>query len=125
MSITKQHTNLTQRQSRFIDNLLAGSDSAKQCAIDAGYSVRSAKVEACRLLKNDKVLQELHLRSKKVLGVKAITALHTVSNLSANANSEYVRLEASKDILDRVGMRDDTTNGTQLTNAIQVNIDLS
>ena len=50
---------LTTRQSNFIDNLLAGGVSAKQCAIDAGYSERSAKVEASRLLKNSKVLHQL------------------------------------------------------------------
>ena len=115
---------LTTRQSNFIDNLLAGGVSAKQCAIDAGYSERSAKVEASRLLKNSKVLHILHQRAKKVLGVRAITALQTVSNLSQYANSEYVRLEASKDLLDRAGLREEQ-NQTLGTNNIQVNIDLT
>tara|TARA_R100000353_G_scaffold60583_1_gene47965 strand:- start:178 stop:567 length:390 start_codon:yes stop_codon:yes gene_type:complete len=115
---------LTTRQSNFIDNLLAGGVSAKQCAIDAGYSERSAKVEASRLLKNSKVLHHLHQRAKKVLGVRAITALQTVSNLSQYANSEYVRLEASKDLLDRAGLREEQ-NQTLGTNNIQVNIDLT
>lgn len=121
----KYNDQLTTRQSRFIDNLLAGSTSAKQCAIDAGYSERSAKVEASRLLKNSKVLHVLHQRAKKVLGVRAINALQTVSNLSQYANSEYVRLEASKDILDRAGLTNDTNQTQQIGNAIQVNIDLS
>ena len=115
---------LTTRQSNFIDNLLAGGVSAKQCAIDAGYSERSAKVEASRLLKNSKVLHHLHQRAKKVLGVRAITALQTVSNRSQYANSEYVRLEASKDLLDRAGLREEQ-NQTLGTNNIQVNIDLT
>tara|TARA_Y100000361_G_scaffold107052_1_gene96803 strand:+ start:763 stop:1152 length:390 start_codon:yes stop_codon:yes gene_type:complete len=115
---------LTTRQSNFIDNLLAGGVSAKQCAIDAGYSERSAKVEASRLLRNSKVLHHLHQRAKKVLGVRAITALQTVSNLSQYANSEYVRLEASKDLLDRAGLREEQ-NQTLGTNNIQVNIDLT
>ena len=121
----KYNDQLTTRQSRFIDNLLAGSTSAKQCAIDAGYSERSAKVEASPLLKNSKVLHVLHQRAKKVLGVRAINALQTVSNLSQYANSEYVRLEASKDILDRAGLTNDTNQTQQIGNAIQVNIDLS
>lgn len=123
---TKSNTTqeLTTRQSNFIDNLLAGGVSAKQCAIDAGYSERSAKVEASRLLKNSKVLHHLHQRAKKVLGVRAITALQTVSNLSQYANSEYVRLEASKDLLDRAGLREEQ-NQTLGTNNIQVNIDLT
>jgi phage terminase small subunit len=116
---------LTDKQSKFIDNLLAGSTSAKQCAIDAGYSPHSAKVEASRLLKHSKVLHVLHQRAKKALGVKAITALNTVSNLSQYANSEYVRLEASKDIMDRAGLREEQDSTRVLGNAIQVNIDLS
>ena len=59
------------------------------------------------------------------LGVRSIKALQTISMLSENANSEYVKLEASKDILDRTGIHNDSVNSTTLNNAIQVNIDLS
>ena len=59
------------------------------------------------------------------LGVRSIKALQTISMLSENANSEYVKLEASKDILDRTGISNDSGNSTTLNNAIQVNIDLS
>ena len=122
MKIDKSQS-LTTRQQAFIDNLLTNGGTATQCAIKAGYSKKSAKVEASRLLKNSKVLHILHQRAKKVLGVRAITALQTVSNLSQNANSEYVRLEASKDLLDRAGLREETDSTQQLNN-IQVNIDL-
>ena len=59
------------------------------------------------------------------LRARCVSALQTVSKLSQDANSEYVRLEASKDILDRAGIRDDSTSHNPITNAIQVNIDLS
>ena len=123
MKIDKSQS-LTTRQQAFIDNLLTNRGTATQCAIKAGYSKKSAKVEASRLLKNSKVLHHLHQRAKKVLGVRAITALQTVSNLSQYANSEYVRLEASKDLLDRAGLREEQ-NQTLGTNNIQVNIDLT
>ena len=115
---------LTTKQQAFIDNLLAGVGTQTECAIQAGYSTKSAKVEASRLLKQDKVLNQLQKQAIKTLGYRSITALDTVSNLSQNANSEYVRLEASKDILDRAGIRDESSNQVQLGNAIQVNIDL-
>ena len=70
-------------------------------------------------------LKQLQQQAIKQLGYRSIQAMDTVSNLSANANSEYVRLEASKDILDRAGIRTDEGNSTTLGNAIQVNIDLS
>jgi len=118
-------TELTTRQQAFIDNLLTNGGTATDCAIKAGYSKKSAKVEASRLLKHDKVLKQLQQQAIKQLGYRSIQAMDTVSNLSANANSEYVRLEASKDILDRAGIRTDEGNSTTLGNAIQVNIDLS
>ena len=117
-------TELTTRQQAFIDNLLTNGGTATQCAIKAGYSKKSAKVEASRLLKQDKVLKALQTQAMKSLGYRSISALDTVSNLSQNANSEYVRLEASKDILDRAGIRNEESNQTNLGNAIQVNIDL-
>jgi len=118
---------LTEMQMKFAYELVTneGRKTATQCAIDAGYSPHSAKVEASRLLKHSKVLHVLHQRAKKALGVKAITALNTVSNLSQYANSEYVRLEASKDIMDRAGLREEQDSTRVLGNAIQVNIDLS
>ena len=123
MKIDKSQS-LTIRQQAFIDNLLTNGGTATQCAIKAGYSKKSAKVEASRLLKQDKVLKALQTQAMKSLGYRSISALDTVSNLSQNANSEYVRLEASKDILDRAGIRTEDSQQTQLGNAIQVNIDL-
>ena len=117
-------TELTTRQQSFIDNLLSNGGSATQCAIKAGYSKKSAKVEASRLLKHDKVLKALQNQAIKTLGYITIQALDTVSNLSSNANSEYVRLEASKDILDRAGIRTEDNSSQSLGSAIQVNIDL-
>jgi len=118
-------TELTTRQQAFIDNLLTNGGTATQCAIKAGYSTKSAKTEASRLLKHDKVLKALQNQAIKTLGYRSIQALDTISHLSSNANSEYVKLEASKDILDRAGIRTEDGAQTRVGNAIQVNIDLS
>ena len=118
-------TQLTTRQQAFIDILLTNGGTATQCAIKAGYSKKSAKVEASRLLKQDKVLKVLQEQAMKSLGYRSISALETVSKLSQNANSEYVRLEASKDILDRAGIKSQDDSHQSLGSAIQVNIDLS
>ena len=69
-------------------------------------------------------MKQLQTQAMKTLGYRSIQALDTVSNLSASANSEYVRLEASKDILDRAGIKQDQSDTKSLGNAIQVNIDL-
>ena len=123
----KPHANyvLTDKQSKFIDNLLASGGNRTQSAIDAGYSAKSAHVEASRLCKNSNVLQALYDRSIQSLSVDAVRALSTVSNLSQDAKSEYVRLEASKDIMDRAGLRKEDTTTSQVGNVILVKIDLS
>lgn len=115
---------LTDKQSKFVDNMLANGGSRTQSAIDAGYSPKSAHVEASRLCKNTAVLQALYDRSLQSLSVDAIKALHTVSSLSSDAKSEYVRLEASKDIMDRAGLRSEDTTNTSVGNDIVVKIDL-
>jgi phage terminase small subunit len=115
---------LTEKQSNFVDNLLASGGNRTQSAIDAGYSKNSASVEASRLCKNNKVLAELHRRSVERIGIDAIKALHQVSSLSSDAKSEYVRLEASKDLLDRAGISKADDTSSVLAGNIQVNIDL-
>jgi len=123
----KPHTDyvLTDKQSKFVDNLLASGGNRTQSAIDAGYSTKSAHVEASRLCRNSNVLQALYDRSIKSLSVDAVRALSTVSNLSQDAKSEYVRLEASKDLMDRAGLRKEDTTTSQVGNDILVKIDLS
>jgi len=115
---------LTDKQSKFVDNMLASGGSRTQSAIDAGYSSNSAHVEASRLCKNTAILQALYDRSLQSLSIDSVKALHTVSSLSTDAKSEYVRLEASKDIMDRAGLRNEDTTNTSVGNDIVVKIDL-
>ncbi len=105
--------------------MLASNCSRTQSAIDAGYSTKSAHVEASRLCRNSNVLQALYDRTISSLSVDAVRALATVSNLSQDAKSEYVRLEASKDIMDRAGLRTQEQESVKLGNDIVVKIDLS
>ena len=123
--ITSTEVSLTPKQSAFVDALLANGGSRTQSAIDAGYSPKSAHVEASRLIKNERVLQELYRRSVQSLGVNAVKALHTVSNLVSDAKSEYVRLEASKDIMDRAGLRSPDSQVNTIGTDITVKIDLT
>lgn len=124
---TKPHTNyvLTDKQSKFVDNMLASNCSRTQSAIDAGYSKKSAHVEASRLCRNSNVLQALYDRTISSLSVDAVRALATVSSLSQDAKSEYVKLEASKDIMDRAGLRVQEEESSTIGNDIVVKIDLS
>lgn len=55
---------LTDKQARFVAAYIAGGDK-KKAALSAGYSEKSAAVEACRLLKNPRVLAEIERRKNK------------------------------------------------------------
>jgi hypothetical protein len=51
-------------------------------------------------------------------------AVHKVASLAQKAKSEYVQLEASKDILDRAGFKPIDRAQVQVAGDIRVQIDL-
>jgi len=57
--------------------------------------------------------------------LSATKSLKQVVNLSNNAKSEYVKLEASKDILDRAGHKPIDRTQTQVVGDFNIKIDLS
>ena len=57
--------------------------------------------------------------------LSATGALATVARLSRTAKSEYVQLEASKDLLDRAGYKPIDRSQVQIAGDIKVSIDLS
>ena len=71
-------------------------------------SAKWASQEAYQLLRNPKIkalIEQLQqdMRSKFVL--LAPSALHRLEDLAENADSEMVKLQANKEILDRAGLR--------------------
>ena len=61
----------------------------------------------------------------RTIGLGAVTASNKMIHLADNAKSEYVQLEASKDILDRVGLRTPDKVQHSVVGDIKVNIDLT
>ena len=59
------------------------------------------------------------------LGLGAVSASKRLIELSSGARSEYVQLEASRDILDRVGLRAPDKVRHSFEGNINVNIDLT
>ena len=54
----------------------------------------------------------------------APAAVHQLAGLAKQAKSEYVQLEASKDLLDRAGFKPVDRSQVQLAGDIKVSIDL-
>ena len=112
-----------------VDTIVAQGCSIKEAAKIAGYSKEGSeeagRVSASRTLRLPKVQQYMTSRIAETLGLGAVIASRKLIDLSSGAKSEYVQLEASRDILDRVGMRVPDKVRHQIEGDIKINIDLS
>jgi phage terminase small subunit len=115
---------LTTKQNQFIDAYVANGGNGSAAARDAGYAESSAHVEANRALKNPLIVQEIFRRTALAIGAALPKALNTVVRLSESAKSEYVQLEASRDLLDRAGMKAPEKIDHRLDGEFRVTIDL-
>ena len=120
---------LTDKQRALVDTIVATGCSITEAAKKAGYSTEvskdSARVSASRTLRLPKVQQYMQQRVAQTLGLGAVSASKRLIELSTGARSEYVQLEASRDILDRVGLRAPDKVSHNIQGDIKINIDLS
>jgi len=117
---------ITEKQKKLVDTLVAKGCSIKQASEDAGYAKgESGRVTASKALKIPHVQQYMMTAIAESMGINATKALNKIVQLSSNAKSEYVSLEASKDILDRAGFKaPDKVMHSHVGN-VNVKIDLS
>ena len=120
---------LTEKQRQLVDTIVATGCSIKEAAEKAGYSSKgkgdAGRVSASRTLRLPKVQQYMQSRIAQTLGLGAVSASRKLIELSNGARSEYVQLEASRDILDRVGLRAPDKVAHNIQGDIKINIDLS
>ena len=97
---------VTSRQAALVDTLVATGCSITEAAVEAGYaSGESGRVTASKALRLPHVQQYMIERVGEALGLNATVAAAKLLHLAKGAKSEYVQLEASKDILDRAGFK--------------------
>jgi phage terminase small subunit len=117
---------LTKRQSALVDTLVATGCSIKNAAEEAGYaSGESGRVSASKTLRLPHVQEYMMVRINETMGLNATVAAARVLTLAQGAKSEYVQLEASKDILDRAGFKPIDRSQVQIAGDIRVSIDLT
>lgn len=115
----------TPKQQALVDTLVTEGCSIQEAAEKAGYSKgESARVSGHRALALPHVQQYMQSKMTETFGISATGALATVARLSRNAKSEYVQLEASKDLLDRAGYKPIDRSQVQVAGDIKVSIDL-
>ena len=119
-------TRITEKQKKLVDTLVAKGCSVKQASEEAGYAQgESGRVSASKALKPPPVQQYMMQQIADSIGINATIASNKLLRLASGAKSEYVQLEASKDILDRAGFKaPDKVMHSHVGN-INVKIDLS
>ena len=116
---------LTKRQTALVDTIVANGCTIAKATEIAGYSSgESGRVTATKTMKLPHVQQYLMTRMNEEFGLSATLAAGTVRRLAMGAKSEYVQLEASKDLLDRAGYKPIDRSQVQVAGDIRVTIDL-
>jgi hypothetical protein len=111
---------------KLVDTLVALGGSIKDASQVAGYAEgESGRVSASRALRLPHVQQYMMQSVKDTLSIHATNACSRLVTLSSSARSEYVQLEASKDILDRAGFKAPDKVAHLHAGEIKVSIDLS
>jgi phage terminase small subunit len=117
---------LTKKQMSLVDTLVATGCTLREAAEEAGYAEgESGRVTASKTIRLPHVQSYMMQRVNEQLGMNATVAAARVMNLATGARSEYVQLEASKDILDRAGFKPIDRSQVQVAGDIRVSIDLS
>ena len=116
---------LTSKQIILVDTLVATGCSIKEAASKAGYADgESGRVSASKALRLPHVQQYMMKSVTETLGLNATFAASKLLRLAQSAKSEYVQLEASKDILDRAGFKPVERSQHLVAGDITVRIDL-
>ena len=117
---------LTSRQILLVDTLVATGCTITEASQIAGYAKGdSGRVSASKALRTHKVQQYMQSLVMNSIGLNATKASIRLMQLSESAKSEYVQLEASKDILDRAGYKAPDKHMHLHAGDIKVTIDLA
>ena len=123
---------LTRRQKAVVDAMVDGELDGEgvvrpvtvtRAAEIAGYAKgESGRTAASKTLRRPHVQAYLFQRVAEQVGLGAVGASHVLNRLALSAKSEYVQLEASKDLLDRAGFK--APEKVQHQHDVSINIDL-
>jgi phage terminase small subunit len=117
---------ITKKQRLLVDTIVANGCSVKKASEVAGYAKgESGRVTASKTLRLPHIQEYMQQRIRESIGLNATIASKKVLDLSTSAKSEYVQLEASKDILDRAGYKPIDKSMHLVSGDIQVTIDLT
>jgi phage terminase small subunit len=98
---------LPDKHKRFLQVYASNGGNASAAARTVGYRTTSGsdKVTACRILKKPESIEYLHTLLLQALTADAPFAISTIRKLAEEAESEQVKLQACKELLDRAGFK--------------------
>tara|TARA_R110002012_G_scaffold178029_1_gene342980 strand:+ start:8305 stop:8676 length:372 start_codon:yes stop_codon:yes gene_type:complete len=122
----KKKNELTTKQRDLVDTIVTTGCTITEASQKVGYAKGEAgRVVASRTLRLPHVQRYMMERVANTIGLGAVSASRKLVELSADAKSEYVQLEASRDLLDRAGVRAPERIQHDIQGDIKINIDLS
>tara|TARA_R100001510_G_C7656170_1_gene215917 strand:+ start:6367 stop:6723 length:357 start_codon:yes stop_codon:yes gene_type:complete len=116
---------ITNKAKLLVDTIVARGCTITEASKVAGYKGVSSRVSASRMLHKPEVQAYMMQQVQAKIAMGSTRAINTIVSLSDGANSEYVRLEASKDILDRAGFKAPDKHQHLIDGNFSVNIDIS
>lgn len=114
---------LTTKQRRFVHAFIRGDLTQGEAARAAGYTESVSDTVASRLMRNPLIQQAIQRETLKAIGIAAVPALRAVVALVRDAKSDYVKLEAAKDLLDRAGFAAPQRASERLDTSLTVHFD--
>lgn len=95
---------LTARQMTFVEAFIANGGNRIAAAIAAGVRQTSANVTSWKWLRHPLVTEEITRRTIALVAAAAPASVQKLMSLRDHATSQFVQLEASKDLLNRAGI---------------------
>ncbi|BAQ87877.1 phage protein [uncultured Mediterranean phage uvMED] len=116
---------ISAKAKKLVDTLVATGCTITEASKLAGYKGNSSRVSASKMLRKPEVQAYMMSEIQRSFGLSSAKASARLLSLSQGAKSEYVQLEASKDILDRAGFKAPEKHQHLVGGNFSINIDLS
>lgn len=122
---TTNNPDISPKARKLVDILVSSGCTITEASKLAGYKGNSARVSASKMLRKPEVQAYMMSEINRAFGMHSAKAVAKLSQLSTGAKSEYVQLEASKDILDRAGFKAPDKHQHLVAGNFSINIDLT
>ena len=124
VNVGKSAKVLTDKERAFVEAYVMSDGNKEQSLIDAGYSAEYPRQYASALLRKPHIMQGILEETGMKLVSSAPKALATLQRLM-DAKSDYVALEAARDVLDRSGFKQAEKHDHRIAGDVSIQIDLS